>query len=103
MGAAPCGHFAALPLVRSIASQSARRSLATATRLIRYAHSANLIAYGDRRISLGGYEIVGGLDVHGDVRPVRAPSRKAQPMMAAIMVAAIATIQSVKQGYRHNH
>ena len=27
------------------------RALATATRLIRYAHSANLIAYGDRRIS----------------------------------------------------
>lgn len=31
------------------------------------------------------------------------PPRDKQPMMAAVTVVAIATIQSVKQGYRHNH
>ena len=70
------GHFAALPLVRSIALQFARHSLATATRLIRYTHSANLIAYGDRRISLGGYHVVGGLDDHCDVLSARTAPRR---------------------------
>ena len=63
------------------------------------------LASGDFAL-LGGYEIVGGMDDCCDVLPCvnRRLSRKAYPMIAAVMVAAIAlyTIQSVKQGYRHN-
>ena len=69
--------FAGTLLLAALAVGALPQALSTATRLIRYTHSANLIAYGDRRISLGGYHVVGGLDDHCDVLPARtAPCRE---------------------------
>ena len=58
--------------------------------------AGNLTAW--LQVHFASAEVVGGLDDGGDIRLVRAPSVKAQPMMAAVTVVAIAlyTIQSVK-------